>query len=69
MKFNKVLEELMSSVKAGEKRKEVNLKKRLKRSHDTGFTDISGTSDTSGFGSTCLGPNVKGVRNDGSSKI
>lgn len=71
MKFKKVCEELMTSVWAHEKRKEIDLKKRFdpKNITDTGFPDLSGTSDTSGYGGACLGPNAKGVKGDGTSKI
>lgn len=71
MKFKKVVDEITLSSVGQEKRKEINLKKRAnpKNITDTGFPDLSGTSDTSGFGNACLGPNVKGVKNDGKPTI
>jgi len=73
MKFNEAYEysSLMTTTFASEKRKVIDLKKRFdpKNITDTGFPDLSGTSDTSGYGNACLGPKAKGITNDGSYKI
>lgn len=76
MKFNIVLEELISSEPFNNS-KDINFERLARNIKNTGFTDITSFAivdldngvDSSGFGNNTLTPKSKGIKNDGRSKL
>ncbi len=69
MKFKQVYEELIATVWAHEKAPYRDFEKEAdpKNIKSTGFTDIGNSGSV--YAKELLGPDTKGVRNNGSSKI